>query len=112
MQLKLIDQGNAAREYTNQTNSNIYHESINKASTTLKKKKEKQGVKQNQRAYTVGSIFNRRQGGRLGRSHTEARALNCGAMRALGEEEEEKGYGGEAMWLQAQNCEGKRVIRW
>lgn len=43
MQLKLIDQGNAAREYTNQTNSNIYHESINKASTTLKKK-EKQGV--------------------------------------------------------------------
>nr|BAB86236.1 P0648C09.25 [Oryza sativa Japonica Group] len=32
-------------------------------------------------------------------------------MRALGEEEEEKGYGGEAMWLQAQNCEGKRVIR-
>ncbi len=40
MQLKLIDQGNAAREYTNQTNSNIYHESINKASTTLKKKKK------------------------------------------------------------------------
>jgi hypothetical protein len=35
MQLKLIDQGNAAREYTNQTNSNIYHESINKASNRI-----------------------------------------------------------------------------